>query len=160
MQSVISAAGLVRHLDGRATAPQTLKFDNSKKAWVKPDGSAATTAEVEAFHAATDEWRQKEDIVKSQIFCTIYSSLHIRVRRLATAHDVWTAICTVEESKSELYQLDVRRQIMNLQVKDDSKMRDHLNELRKLRETLLSMGADFSDPEFSSAIVATLPESY
>ncbi|KLO11263.1 hypothetical protein SCHPADRAFT_877255, partial [Schizopora paradoxa] len=156
METCVMASGLVRHLDGRAVAPTDLKYDTTKRKWLDKEGKIAGDDVVEAFEKKLDEWTQVQAHIKSQIFFSIPESMLISVRSLPTAHDIWEAVVKEVESRSDLYIMDIRTQIMTKKPESEAKLPEHLDSMKKLRERLTGMGSSMTDAEFNAAINSML----
>lgn len=67
----LGARGVRHHVDGTVRVPPPVI------ALTKP--TAEEEAAMEAAEAKIDEYNQREDVVKQQLFSTIYESLHLKI---------------------------------------------------------------------------------
>jgi hypothetical protein len=87
LATLTSTRGAKRHLDGTVRIPPTIP--------TYPDGHVLTDKEEEALDELEKRWddyNQREASIKAQIFTTIPDS--ILIGNLATAKEVWDAVCT------------------------------------------------------------------
>ena len=160
MLNCVRASGLTKHLDGRAVEPDELKYDSKTRKWLDAAGNAANDAVAGDFEKRLDEWQMVQAHIKSQIFFSIPESLLISVRNLPTANDIWEAIVKEVETRSDLYVMDIRQQIMTKKPESEAKVPEHLDLMKKLRERLTGMGSLMSDAEFNAAISSAVPAHY
>jgi len=71
MLTAIGARGLMHYVDGHAKRPIPYKVDEKTGVVSKPDGSIPTQVEVDDLDKKTDEYFQKDALIKQQMFSTI-----------------------------------------------------------------------------------------
>ena len=109
MLTAISARGLMRYVDGRATKPAPFALDPKTQLPITAQGAAPTDAEIEALDDKIGDYYQKDALVKQHIFSTISDRLLLRVQSLLSASKIWAEIHTIHEGKTELMQIDLCR---------------------------------------------------
>jgi len=157
--TVIGARGLMWYLDGCIMKPVPYKTDSSGKT-VKPDGSTAMETKIEELEKKIDEYYQKDSLVKQHIFSTISDWLLLQVQNLDNASKIWEEVHTIHECKTELVQIDLRRQLQETQCEEGGDIKAHFGELLQLRESLAGMGVSIDDKDFLAIIIGSLSESY
>ncbi|KAG1740214.1 uncharacterized protein EDB91DRAFT_1012951, partial [Suillus paluster] len=80
MLTAIGARGMMRYVDGHETKHTPFKIDPTTSIVTKPDGSAAMQTEISDLEKATDEFFQKDSLVRQQIFSTITNRLLLCVQ--------------------------------------------------------------------------------
>jgi hypothetical protein len=108
--TALGARGLMCYTDGRAVKPIPFTVDSTGNT-MKKDNTVATQTEIDKLDEKIDIYHQKNSLVKQQIFSTITDRLLLRVQKLDEASKIWAEICTIHEGKSELVQIDLRRQL-------------------------------------------------
>src|SRR5258705_6175566 len=158
--TAIGARGLMRYIDGRTKQPLAFELDPTGKTIVREDSKPATEAEQEAREEKIDEWYQKDAYVKQHIFSTITDRLLLRVQKLPNASEIWEQIRHIHEGKTELVQVDLRRQLQDTRCEEEADVRNHCSELLRMREELAGMGAILEERDFYAIVLGSLPESY
>ncbi|KAI8976427.1 hypothetical protein BD414DRAFT_376909, partial [Trametes punicea] len=111
-----AAKGVAEHLDGKSSAPVALPLTAGQDATAAvgatpkaPDVTAAQTGVTTAggHTAALATWEKGEAAVKQLIASTIPDSLFMKIRNLATAHEIWEAIGKEFEKKSRMVTVDL-----------------------------------------------------
>ena len=152
--------GLKRHLFGTARKPEKLVLQQDGK-WYK-EGSLLLPVEeaaVEKNEDAWDEYDQKEAQTREFIYQTIPKSLFIRVRDLPTACDVWKKLIDVNENRGSLIAADLLTKLQNMRLSEGGNLRNHITEMKELREKLAEMGHPVDDLMFTSNITRSLSSS-
>jgi hypothetical protein len=93
MATLSTTRGAKRHLDGTARIPPTIP--------TYPDGHTLTDKEEEQLDGLEKRWddyNQREATIKAQVFTTIPDSVLVEIRNLATAKEVWDAVCAKHEN--------------------------------------------------------------
>src|SRR5882757_4841884 len=160
MLTAISARGLMRYVDGRATLPAPFALDPKTQLPITAQGAAPTDAEIEALDDKIDDYYQKDALVKQHIFSTISDRLLLRVQSLLSAWKIWAEIKTIHEGKTELVQVDLRRRLQDTRCDEQGDVRTHFSDLMRMREQLAGMGAVIDERDFYAIALGSLPESY
>lgn len=127
--------GVMRHVLGQARRPADLVFDSEISDYRFSDGRLASPSdtEIEAFEGKVDDYEQREAIIKQQLFATISNSLVIELSSLKKASEVWNAILARYRGKSEIFKMNVYRQLTNLKCNGEDRVRDYLAKASTLR---------------------------
>jgi gag-polypeptide of LTR copia-type len=97
---------MMRHVQGTARVPNPLPKDITML--VITDDQEE---QIEKLERQWDDYNQREAMIKAQIFTTIPESLLIKVQKLATAKQVWDAVCAKHEATALAVKVDIRRHI-------------------------------------------------
>ncbi|KAJ3473654.1 hypothetical protein NLI96_g12893 [Meripilus lineatus] len=74
----------------------------SKALVVTADEVKEREREIAAAEKKLDEYHEREASVRDLIYSTLSDSQLLRVQRYSTAHDVWVALCSEHEGKTEI----------------------------------------------------------
>ena len=96
----------------------------------------------------------------AQIFTTVPDSILIEVRNLATAKEVWEAVCAKHETKALTIKVNMRCHMYEMKCKDESNVHTHLETLMKVQEQLSGMNAALTNDNLVTVILGSLPKSY
>src|SRR6266404_829321 len=160
MLTTVSARGLMRYVDGRATLPAPFALDPKTQLPITVKGAAPTDAEIEALDDKIDDYYQKDALVKQHIFSTISDRLLLQVQGLLSASKIWAEIKTIHEGKTELVQVDLRRRLQDTRCNEQGDVRTHFSDLMCMREQLAGMGMVIDERDFYAIALGSLPESY
>ena len=103
MATLLSTRGAKRHLDGTAQVPPAIP--------TYPKGRTLTEeeeGEPDDLERCWDDYNQREATIMAQIFITVLDSVLIKVRNLATAKEVWEAVCVKHEARALTIKVDMR----------------------------------------------------
>jgi hypothetical protein len=95
----------------------------------KLDDSIATQAEVDDLDKKTDEYFQKDALIKQRMFSMITDRLLLHVQKLKGAALIWEEIRDIHEGKTELVQIDLRCWLQDLRCEEGGDAKTHLSEL-------------------------------
>jgi hypothetical protein len=115
---------------------------------------------LEKYQLRIEEHRHQESIVKNMIFKTVSAKVFMEVRKLATAKEIWNAVCAKYKDRRMSYKLTVREELMALKCTEEGKIEDHLIEMMTLQDRLTSMDDVLTDKEYVSKIMRSLLRSY
>ena len=144
-----SNRGVIRHLNGMVKMPEPLED--------------IETSDEEAYEKAErrwDDYHQREELIKAQIFTTIPETLLIEIQKLSTAKEIWDAICIKHENTALTIKVDLRQRLYQIKCEDDANVRTHLETMLQIQEQLEGMGNGLKDDELTTVILGSLPKSY
>ena len=144
-----SNRGVIRHLNGMVKMPEPLED--------------IETSDEEAYEKAErcwDDYHQREELIKAQIFTTIPETLLIEIRKLSNAKEIWDAICIKHENTALTIKVDLRQRLYQMKCEDDTNVRTHLETMLQIQEQLEGMGNGLKDDELTTVILGSLPKSY
>ncbi|KAJ3474391.1 hypothetical protein NLI96_g12482 [Meripilus lineatus] len=184
VSAINAKPGLSRHLNGTIALPvipgplaipepDTTTHGSDGTGTTKPATRATTKAlivtadevkerdrEIAAAEKRLDEYHEREASVRDLIYSTLSDSQLLRVQRYSTAHDVWVALCSEHEGKTEMYVIALRTRMANTKCSEGADVREHLGSLAQMWEELATMGSPMADGEYCSIICSSLPESF
>ena len=83
----------------------------------------------------------------AQIFTTVLDSILIEVRNLATAKEVWDAVCVKHETRALTIKVDMRRRMYEMKCEDEANVHTHLETLMRTQEQLVGMNAALTNDD-------------
>ena len=83
-----------------------------------------------------------------------------QVQHARTAYEMWSLIADVFEKHTLFNKLAVRRQFITASLKDDEKVLEFASRIRRLADTLKSMGVIVEDSEMAMALLNGLPDRF
>ena len=107
-----------------------------------------------------DDYNQRKATIMAQIFTMVPDSVLIEILNLATAKEIWEAVCAKHEMKALTVKVDMWRQMYEMRCKDESNIRTHLETLMSTQEQLAGMNAALTDDDLVTVILSSLPKSY
>jgi gag-polypeptide of LTR copia-type len=119
-----SSRGVMQHVQGMARVPAPLP-DNIMELVLMDE----MEEELEKLEQQWDDYNQREAMIKAQLFTTIPEGLLIKVQKLATAKQVWNAVCAKHESRAIGVKINIRRHMYEMKCEDDANVRTHLESL-------------------------------
>lgn len=114
-----------------------------------------STSEV----AKVQKWKGDK---KAQVVLklTISDSEMVHILGAKTAADMWKQLELVKQNRGRQGINALRHRFLHIQASDDTNIIFHIAELRKIQAELHLMGSIIADDDFSSTLVASLPESW
>jgi len=124
LATLASNKGVMQHLNGLAQqlskipvyAPTHIISEDKEEA-------------LEKAEKCWDEYHQREVLIWAQVFITIPELLLIEVRKLATAREVWNAVCAKHEKTVLTVKVDMHQQMYKMKCEDDLNICTHLKVL-------------------------------
>ena len=107
-----------------------------------------------------DEYEQKEYLTWHIILTTVSPRLFATIKDKTLSTDMWITVKADATAKTELHQIDTRRQLHQKKCGESDNMKAHLEELINLRGKLIRMGMTVEDAEFCTIILSSLPLSH
>jgi hypothetical protein len=150
----MEAAGLGAHIDEKAKAPEAPAVVNEAKP------TEEETKALDAYSVSLANWNANEAVVKQAIAATIPDSLFLKVKGEKTSSAMWQKMQGEFEKKSQMVIVDLRRRLQEKQCAEGDDVKTHLDELQRIHEDLIAMGADSSDENFIAIMMGSLPTSY
>ena len=96
----------------------------------------------------------------AQIFTTVPDSILIEVWNLATAKEVWEAVCVKHETRALTIKVDMQRRMYEMKCEDKANVHTHLETLMRTQEQLAGMNATLTNDDLITVILGLLPKSY
>src|ERR1700722_825388 len=158
MLNALGAKGLVRHVEGLATAPAQFTADKDGNP-ILPDGTKATYKDVEMRDEKIEEFNTKEYLARHLLSNSVCARLMHEIRSL-TAKEMWAKIKTDDTKKSQLFRIDARKRMSELKCAEGDDMNAHLDKLIEIRDELHGMGSKLTDEEYAETIMESLSDSY
>src|ERR1700722_11379594 len=158
MLNALGAKGLVRHVEGLATAPAQFTADKDGNP-ILPDGTKATYKDVEMQDEKIEEFNTKEYLARHLLSNSVCARLMHEIRSL-TAKEMWAKIKTDTTKKSQLFRIDARKRMSELKCAEGDDMNAHLDKLIEIRDELHGMGSKLTDEEYAETIMESLSDSY
>jgi hypothetical protein len=149
----VQGAGLSKYIDEKEI-PKPPQVADAEK----PTDSEKKALEV--YQTMLSEWEPNEAIIKQGIAATIPDSLFLKVMGEKTAAGMWKRVKEEYERKSQMLQVDLRRKLQDKRCGEGDNVKTHLDDLQKIREDLIAIGADPGDDNFSAILLGSLPTSY
>ena len=107
-----------------------------------------------------DDYNQREAMIMAQILTMVPDSVLIEIQNLATAKEIWEAVCAKHEMKALTIKVDMQCQMYEMRCKDESNVCTHLETLMSTQEQLAGMNAALTDDDLVTIILGSLPKSY
>ena len=142
---------------------QYLNSSTTSPAKPQPLDSSAKEEAVKKYEKDNEtylEWTQAETEVRHYIFSTIPDSLLVQMISCTASADLWKAICTKHEGKTNMFGMEMTRRIHNECCTDADDACAHLAKMVRLREELAATGEMLDDDSFAFILTNSLPESY
>ena len=157
-RTAMGSKGLIRHVEGKARKPTPYAEVNGK---LMVDATTpATDDQIDAKERVLDEYEQKEYLTRHIILTTVSPRLFATIKDKTSSADMWITVKADATAKTELHQIDTRRQLHQKKCGENDDMKAHLEELVNLRGKLIGMGATVEDAKFRTIILSSLPLSY
>ena len=129
----ILAKWLLCHLQGWVTAPVSLPRSTDGTQIFLHDGKTpAPATDVEKNEDEIETYFQREAMILQQLYATVAKSIHYQIQGLLTATATWDKICQLHKGKSEIVQVDTRKQLQELRCNDGDDVKAHLTNMIKL----------------------------
>jgi hypothetical protein len=106
------------------------------------------------------EWTRADSEARHYIFSAIPDSLLIMTMKHKTSAELWKAICTEHEGKTEALRMAITRRIYNERCTDTDSVSTHIANMVQLREELVVTGGTLDDEMFTAILTSSLPKSY
>ncbi|KAJ3489198.1 hypothetical protein NLJ89_g11551 [Agrocybe chaxingu] len=162
----VDARGLLNHLDEDIPEPTKLTV-TSLDTLGDPNtpakaGTTSTTDErvTRGYELRTTQYKTSEATVKQAIASTIPDSVFNRIKTKKTAKNVWDALTEIFENRSLTVAIDLRHQMQTIKCGKHEDVRTHFAKLANMNERLSSMGITFSDHEYATILIGSLPRIY
>ena len=116
--------------------------------------------ELDDLERRWDDYNQREATIMVQIFTTVPDSILIKVWNLATAKEVWDAVCVKHETRALTVKVDMWRRMYEMKCEDEANVCKHLETLMRTQEQLAGMNTALTDDDLITVILGSLPKSY
>ena len=107
-----------------------------------------------------DDYNQRKATIMAQIFTMVPDSVLIKIQNLATAKEIWEAVCAKHEMKAFTIKVDMQRWMYEMRCEDESNIHTHLETLMSTQEQLAGMNAALTNDDLVTVILSSLPKSY
>lgn len=108
---------------------------------------------------AYQTWQRTDDLTKHQIGMNMDASLYHQLGRTAnSAFDLWSAVMKRFEANNFEARLDAELRMEMKRIRTGESMKQHIAELRKLRDECIDRGAELSERKWLSIIAKSLSE--
>jgi hypothetical protein len=114
---------------------------------------------LDAWETTNAEWISNDAIIKQGIAAMIPDSLFLKVMGETTAKGMWTKVKQEFEQRSQMLKVDLRRKLQEKKCTEGEDVKTHLDELQRLHEDLIVIGADPGDENFVAIVMGSLPAS-
>ncbi|KAL5512221.1 hypothetical protein ACEPAG_3506 [Sanghuangporus baumii] len=110
---------------------------------------------TEPVHHQT--WERIDDLTKHQIGMNMDASMYHQLgRNASTAFDLWSSVLKRFEANNFEAQLDAELRLETKRIHTGESMKNHIVELRKLRDEYIDRGGELSDRKWLSIIAKSL----
>jgi hypothetical protein len=110
--------------------------------------------------APARRWQIDDRAVKQAISSTIPNSLFTTVKNCTTARDMWEALRTLFEGRTNLILVDLSHRFQSTRCGEEENVREHFDKLSNMREQLAAMGETVTDTKYAQILMGSLPPSY
>lgn len=157
VEAAITAKGLLRYLDGRATEPimpphQPHSTDDAV--------NEAYKKSLEEYDDAYDTWVQKNAQIKNIFYCTVPATLKLQLHALKSAKEAWDKICSEHQRNEPLSQVNLLTSMSELRTDDGQDPRETLNRYLDLKSRYANAGGIMASAQETAIILKFLPKSY
>ena len=136
-----------------------LKSSMRTKGWLDFAEGRAPKPNLTTDPRAYQTWQRVDDLTKHQIGMTMDASLYHQLGREAlSAFDLWTAVMRRFEANSFEAMLDAELHLEMKRIRTGESMKQHIAEMRKLRDDCIDRGAELSDRKWLAIIAKSLSE--
>ncbi|KAF2885636.1 hypothetical protein ILUMI_20541, partial [Ignelater luminosus] len=77
-----------------------------------------------------------------------------------SSYSMWKALCNVYEKKGLAGQLGLRKKLLNLKMKENENLEDHIKTFEEMLRQLRETGAVVSEDDIVCALLNSLPDSF
>ena len=151
----MSNKGVQRHLEGTTHVSPSIPMYNPNHHLDEDE-----LEELDKIEEKWDMYNQQEASTKAQILTTILESLAIEIQALDTGKKLWDALCENQENTALTAVVDLWRRLYVLKCLDDSNVKVNIQSQNTMYQQLKGMGEEFSDGNFTTLILVSLPKSY
>jgi hypothetical protein len=127
----------------------------------------ATGDQIETKESKIIEFKKREYLAHHILISTTSTRLATKIKGLLTLEDMYKAVKDDTTSKSTLFLLDVKDQLLSMKLTDNNDPKTHLAELKthfqlmmQCQDNLMKMGSVMSDMQFNTIIMFLFPELY
>ena len=136
-----------------------LKSSLKTKGWLAHAEGRARKPNLALDPAGYQTWERVDDLTKHQIGMNMDASLFHQLGRNAySAFDLWTGVMKRFEANNFEVRLDAELRLEMKRIRTGESMKQHIAELRKLRDECIDRGSELSDRKWLSIIAKSLSE--
>lgn len=136
-----------------------LKSSLRTKGWLDFAEGRARRPVIAIDPSGYQTWQRIDDLTKHQIGMTMESSLYHQLGRNAvSACDLWSGVMKRFEANNFEARLDAELRLEMKRIRTGESMKQHITELRKLRDECIDRGAELSDRKWLSIIAKSLSD--
>jgi len=106
------------------------------------------------------KWKKFDRFALTTIRHRVSDPLVIYINAADTAAKAWTILREIFESKGPVSIIVVRRKLYRAQCDENGDLEAHVRMLRGYQSELTTLGQTFSEEEFSTALLTSLPDSW
>ncbi len=111
-------------------------------------------------HTPAQRWADDEILTKIILNASIPDAIYTQVKGGATVKAIWDALKTLFEGWSRNRIMDLTNKLQFSKCAEGDNLRTHFLDLTNLRDQLSTMGKSFSDEDFATILLRSLPDSY
>ena len=149
--------GLHRHIEGTTMAPIPFALENDIP--MSRPGIPATKDKIEMKEKKINDYEQKEylaqHIVQSTVSPHVAALIHSK-----TASKMWRIVKADATDKSKMRKVETHQKLQEMHCDEGTNIQVHLNGMIHAWDELVAMGSILSDPDFTSMILASMPDSF
>jgi transposase InsO family protein len=130
--------------------------DGTKPMPIPANKASPTDDEKEA----KEKWKEGDMSAQNQIILTIGKEEMVHTSRATTAKEMWDALSLIHEAKGGTSVISTLRLLFRTIAEEDTNIEEHLTDIRRLQDQLLTMQADIPDWIYGTIMLTSLPASY
>ena len=105
-------------------------------------------------------WEAEECIITELIAESVPDTVLSKIRFKTNAMEIWTTLKGLYEGRTTMIVVDMTRKLQNTKCGEDDDVHAHFTKLDNMRDQISAMGKNFSNEEYASILLGSLPSCY
>ena len=107
-----------------------------------------------------NRWAAEERTIKELIGESIPDSVFSKIKSKPNVREIWTTLRALYEARTTMIVVDMTKRLQSTKCNEDDDVRAHFTKLDTMRDQLATMGKTFTEEEFASIMLGSIPASY
>jgi hypothetical protein len=107
-----------------------------------------------------NRWAAEERTIKELISDSIPDSVFSKIKSKPNIREIWTTLRVLYESRTTMIIVNMTKRLQSTKCNEDDDIRAHFTKLDTMRNQLAAMGKSFTEEEYASIMLGSIPPSY
>lgn len=119
-----------------------------------------TKIDADKRDSETEKLKLEDEKALATIFLNIKPSQLNSIKNCSTSREAWLKLQNIHKPQGPMQKVGLYKRLLNLSMKDNSNMSQHLNEFVEISEKLTEVGIDIQEELLTIILLTSLPKQF